>query len=637
MSTAPRIVTPLPFRRPPRAQLAKLCLGLTTAALFAATASQAANYPSPLSGGIILYPGDTVSKGSASLKFESDQNLVLYHGGTAVWSSATSSTQCSSCIAHFQHDGQLVLINPSASPQVYWSSSWSSPGISGAVLMADPDLPFPRIYQSGDLKWAGMSPLKEVSLAGSTALCNAMAWSQVPDYPNYLIGRNLAPCNNSEHWYLSVGQMNWATNQLSEVRRLFDTPQTIRGNYQIKSAYDPHVYKRSDGTTWVAFECHYIAPTIGVGACMGQLLMPSSDPNSWSIDPNSMSLVVEQGSGGGYKYSASVPKVVQFGGEDYLYYSAVRLDASDVWRPPFHTYGIRLHQVNGAFFEASSTAPIQSVVGGGTTTQVWAANPQDPNLGSEVVDGFAVWAEGPYLYMTAGLGGAGCINQTDRGGINAPNSIGCYRLAIARTTNPLEWQAFNYSLVSDFQLPTNLSQYARPVKNPLTGRNYFLVELLTPPAGAPTWNRHPTPPLYGGKLVLMPKDGILDGAFLPTWLGNYASGYFNMSAGTTSYMASGFLAYQLDGNLVLYNNYGNPLWASNTVLTDDCQWHACWLRFQSDGNLVAYRDSWANPYFATHTAYISPPGSSLAWLHFSNKPNDCHAQIWQDWTNWFCQ
>lgn len=529
-----------------------------------------------------------------------------------------------------------MLYNPNQTPVAYWASSWFVSGNSGAVLVVDSALPFPRIYQAGNLKWGGMSTLRGVSFAGSTPLCNAMAWSQVPDHPDYLLGRNIVGCPNPTQAYLNIGQMDWTTRQLSEVRPLFNVPQTIRGNYRVVSAYDPHVYKRSDGTTWLAFECYYDLPTSGVGSCMGRLLMPSSNPNSWSIDPNSLSLVVQEGSGGGYKYSASVPKVVEFGGEDYLYYSSVRTDTSGVWRPPFHTYGIKLHQVGGAFFESSSTSPIQAVVGGGTTTQVWAANPQDTYLGSEVADGFAVWTEGPYLYMTAGLGGSGCINQTVNGGINT-SSIGCYRMAIARTTNPLEWQAFTYSLVSDLELPTNMIQYARPVKDPLTNRNYFLVELLSPATGAPAWNRYPTPPAPGGVLVLMPRDGILDAAFLPTWLGNYASGYFNMSAGETLYMASGFLSYQMDGNLVLYNNYWNPLWASHTWSPDYCQGHACRLRFQSDGNLVAYRDSWTNPYFASNTAYISPPGSSLAWLHFANKPNDCHAQIWQNTTNWFCQ
>lgn len=617
--------------------LAAFCTALTTAALFTATAAFAADYGSPVSGGTTLYPGDTVTNGIAVLRFESDQNLVLYKSGTAVWSSGTSSTPCGNCFAIFQNEGNLVLYNPNKNPQAYWASSWFVSGNSGAVLVVDSALPFPRIYQAGSLKWGGMSKLTGVSFAGSTPLCNAMAWSQVPDYPDYLIGRNLEPCNNSGHWYLSIGQMNWATHQLSEVRRLFDMPQTIRGNYQITSAYDPHVYKRSDGTTWLAFECNYVSPTFGVGSCMGRLLTPSGDPNSWSIDPNSVSLVVQQGSGGGYKYSASVPKVVQFGGEDYLYYSAVRTDANDVWSPPFHTYGIRLHQVSGAFFEESSISPIQAVVGGGTTTQVWAANPQDPYLGNELADGYAVWAEGPYLYMTAGLGGTGCIKQTTAGGFNASTNIGCYRMAIARTTNPLEWQTFNYNLVSDLELPTNATQYASPVKDPLTNRNYFLVDLLPPATGAPAWNRYPNPPLLDGVMVLMPRDGILDAAFLPTWLGIHASGSFNMSAGETLYMASGFLAYQMYGNLVLYNNYWNPLWASDFWAPDYCQGHACRLRFQSDGNLVAYRDTWTNPYFATNTAYINPPGSSLAWLLFSNKPNNCHVQIWQDSTNWFCQ
>jgi hypothetical protein len=241
MSTISRSFnTPFPSRRPQRAKLAAFFTALSTAALFMATASHAIQYASPVGGGTILYPGDTIANGSMVMKFQSDQNLVLYNGSTEVWSSGTSSTPCSNCYAHFQNEGNLVLYNPNRNPVAYWASSWFVSGNSGAILVVDSALPFPRIYQAGSLKWGGMSTLTTVNFAGSTPLCNAMAWSQVPDHPDYLIGRNLEPCNASGHWYLSIGQMNWATHQLSEVRRLFDMPQTIRGNYQIASAYDPH-------------------------------------------------------------------------------------------------------------------------------------------------------------------------------------------------------------------------------------------------------------------------------------------------------------------------------------------------------------------------------------------------------------
>src|SRR5690349_17841229 len=243
MSTVSRSVnTPFLFRRPRRARLAAFCMALTAAALFTATPSHAAQYASPAAGGTILYPGDSIINGNVELRFESDQNLVLYNGSTAVWSSGTSSTPCSSCFAHFQTEGNLVLYNPNTYPQAYWASTWFVWGNSGATLVVDSALPFPRIYQAGALMWGGMAKPTEVSVGG----CNAMAWSQVPDHPEYLIGRNLVPCDSSGRSYLSIGQMNWSTHQLSEIRHLLDGPQTIRGNYRIIDAYDPHVYKRSD-------------------------------------------------------------------------------------------------------------------------------------------------------------------------------------------------------------------------------------------------------------------------------------------------------------------------------------------------------------------------------------------------------
>jgi hypothetical protein len=55
--------------------------------------------------------------------------------------------------------------------------------------------------------------------------------------------------------------------------------------------------------------------------------------------------------------------------------------------------------------------------------------------------------------------------------------------------------------------------------------------------------------------------------------------------GQQVYSADGryHLDFQQDGNLVLYNNYGNVMWASETNGTPASE-----LRMQPDGNLVIY-------------------------------------------------
>ncbi len=58
------------------------------------------------------------------------------------------------------------------------------------------------------------------------------------------------------------------------------------------------------------------------------------------------------------------------------------------------------------------------------------------------------------------------------------------------------------------------------------------------------------------------------------------------------------LVLQSDGNLVLYDLNGKPLWASNT--SQDCSNKKCLVQFQKDGNLVLYKDGKA--FWASNTA-----------------------------------
>ncbi len=58
-------------------------------------------------------------------------------------------------------------------------------------------------------------------------------------------------------------------------------------------------------------------------------------------------------------------------------------------------------------------------------------------------------------------------------------------------------------------------------------------------------------------------------------------------------VAEGYLIFQSDGNLVIYDNQGKSLWATDT------SWWENWAEFQSDGNFVIYNGNL--PQFATYT------------------------------------
>jgi hypothetical protein len=84
------------------------------------------------------------------------------------------------------------------------------------------------------------------------------------------------------------------------------------------------------------------------------------------------------------------------------------------------------------------------------------------------------------------------------------------------------------------------------------------------------------------------------------------AGNLNMPAGTLRFAGPFNLAYQTDGNLVIYNAASVPVWASNTS-GRACSAATCSAVFQADGNFVLYQNGAA--YWATQTA--APNGTLL--------------------------
>ncbi|GLZ78917.1 hypothetical protein Afil01_37240 [Actinorhabdospora filicis] len=89
-----------------------------------------------------------------------------------------------------------------------------------------------------------------------------------------------------------------------------------------------------------------------------------------------------------------------------------------------------------------------------------------------------------------------------------------------------------------------------------------------------------------------------------TW---YATTYFDPDDHFTG--CKGTLWMQLDGNLVIYHEYGYPLWASNTAGHD-----YAYAAFQTDGNLVVYSAT-GSPLWASNTR---APGGRLVYQDDGN-------------------
>ncbi len=88
------------------------------------------------------------------------------------------------------------------------------------------------------------------------------------------------------------------------------------------------------------------------------------------------------------------------------------------------------------------------------------------------------------------------------------------------------------------------------------------------------------------------------GFFSPTLPISVKAGALTLPAGTLRAGGLVNLAYQTDGNLVVYDPRFVPLWASNTA-GRTCTPATCVAAFQIDGNLVLYQDG--VPYWGTQT------------------------------------
>lgn len=91
---------------------------------------------------------------------------------------------------------------------------------------------------------------------------------------------------------------------------------------------------------------------------------------------------------------------------------------------------------------------------------------------------------------------------------------------------------------------------------------------------------------------------------------------YMVTAPNTRNSANTIISFLADGNLVVYDLYGNQLWASNTS-EHNCGNKNCLAQFQEDGNLVLYEKygSVWQPYWASNTV-----GRST--LVVSNDPNN---------------
>lgn len=292
--------------------------------------------------------------------------------------------------------------------------------------------------------------------------CNASRWNNTPRLGNVFIGRHHKYAIGTEcldepvYWRLTHGTMD--NSGFSTQGDLVDLPLSLNdGEYGIISAYDPSVFE-FDKEVWIAFECH--APRTadpdsgfthsGVGICMGPL------GENYRLDRDRTYLVVKDGGyeqGDLHAKSATVPKLVRHQGKPYLYWTVVHKLKSnpDPWSH-ITGRGIELEQETGNLRRLWPKGIGEEITADDArASTVWDILPADPRSDT-VADIFNIYSDGDYLYAVASLGGSGCINSSSQ-------VDGCYRMAMARSTQPLGENIFHVDQLPESDLVSSPGGY----------------------------------------------------------------------------------------------------------------------------------------------------------------------------------
>lgn len=325
--------------------------------------------------------------------------------------------------------------------------------------------------------------------AGSTALaqsitptavtldsCNSVAFSQAPGNTDYFIGRALnnttADACSGSTWSLGLFQMDWSSNKLHLVRKILTASSLspANSNAVITSTYDPSVVS-FNGENWVAFEC--AGSNLGPAAsCMAPM------DSSFNIDTSRLNVVVSGTPIGSANdiYSASVPKLLVFQGQLYLYWTALHFQnlAGGLTVVGATTRGARLVQETSGlrrFWVSGVTGASSTAYDPAHNQEVYGANPNDSTQ-NFLSDTFDVKTDGTTIYVIAGVGGTGCASPLSQ-------IYGCYRLRVSSTTSPLGDHVFNNNYLSSVELPFNPQEYTRLFHSP-DGSNFLMGEFIDP-------------------------------------------------------------------------------------------------------------------------------------------------------------
>jgi hypothetical protein len=291
--------------------------------------------------------------------------------------------------------------------------------------------------------------------------CNEVSFAPIPGDPAHVLGRYNNGCANTS-FSLARYAIDWNAHTLTVTNLAFDTgggnvpicgPNGAYGGNSVSTAYDASVMS-FNGEVWAAWECGgNLAGTATASTCVGPLNVATG-----VIDPTRTNVPVlgNNSINDGYLYSASVPELLFFQGNAYVYWSAVKINASNTSQWVGITgRGMRLAESppSGGLLWSSQIGVGVGSYDPNYTTEVWGLG-ADAQTDNAVADIQGVFTDGSTIYVTAGVAGTACANPY------WPPS--CYQLALSKATNPLGTDVFsNGTQLSPTELTSNTHSYTR--------------------------------------------------------------------------------------------------------------------------------------------------------------------------------
>lgn len=265
----------------------------------------------------------------------------------------------------------------------------------------------------------------------------------------------------SNRWGVVLSQLDWQNKRFTIIKPLVIPTAVITGGPMtgaiVKTASDPDMIKYH-GQYLMAFECTISNGrnygVVGTSAC----IVPY-DPATQEVRLDRAYVVVSgkstNGGQGAQFHSASVPQLLVFRDKLFLYWSEVTVE-----RGTFTRVGVRgaeLEVDEAGFYWVKGMGRVAYTIDP-PTIEVWGPVANDP-MSDTAVDIKSLWVHGTDVIALVGLGGGGCA-------ASGPQR-GCFRMAMAKTSEPIGDHIFNKSrLLDKEQFPTTHQGYTRPIRNP---------------------------------------------------------------------------------------------------------------------------------------------------------------------------